>query len=185
MRDSILKAAAAVREDIEAFAMYWSMAHGAEINIRRMENGQVSLLGACALASWVMWRALKRAGHSDAEMIAGWYQTFEDESGDHPFFGAHCWVTVEGQLLDLTATQFGHPASVYVTDPGEDKNYTVLDLHVLYSAESYRIRKWMAGTGADAEMRLMEWDSQSPFRSRYRPDLQVIEDRAVKLLEAA
>lgn len=188
MRDAILKAAAALREDLEAFALYWHKVRGADIMVDKMENGQMSLLGACGIASWVMWRALKRAGFHDAEMVAGWYRVYTDEDRvfeTTPYFGSHCWVVVEGKLLDLTATQFGRPEPVYVTEPGQDENYAVLNVGALYGDISYSIRKWKADVEADAERRLMDWDTQSPFRRDYRPDLQVMEDKVVALLEAA
>lgn len=127
MKEAILKAARELREEMEAFCFYWSKCHDADICIDRLENGHMSLLGACAIASWVMWRALKRAGFDDAEMVAGWYRVHLDRGyGTKPHFGPHCWVTVEGKLLDLTATQFGVPEPVYVTEPGQDENYAVI-----------------------------------------------------------
>ena len=185
MKAPILKAAQQLREDLEAFALYWGMAHGADITIERLENGKMSLMGACAIASWVLWRALRRTGH-DAEIVIGWYRMLTKEDVEfklYPMMCNHCWVTVDGQLIDLTATQFGVPHEVYVTDPGQDENYCVLNLFGLYSEASYDIRKYMASTHAAAEKELRNWDSQSPLKDRYRLDLQVMEDKVVEILE--
>lgn len=186
MKEAILKAARELREEMEAFCFYWSKCHDADICIDRLENGHMSLLGACAIASWVMWRALKRAGFDDAEMVAGWYRVHLDRGyGTKPHFGPHCWVTVEGKLLDLTATQFGVPEPVYVTEPGQDENYAVISPNPQCVDWFRNIYRTVADVGAGAERHLMRWETQSPFRQMYRPDLQVMEDKAVQILQEA
>jgi hypothetical protein len=58
------------------------------------------LAGACAIASYTLWRVLRRRGHK-ADFIACYYTDYS----------AHCWVELTGYIIDLTATQFDpdHP----------------------------------------------------------------------------
>lgn len=55
------------------------------------------LCGACAIASYTLWRALRAIGRQ-ARLVAV-------EGG----FSAHCWVELSGYVVDITATQFGGP----------------------------------------------------------------------------
>ena len=59
------------------------------------------LEGACASASYVLWKHLRKQGY-DADFIMGSYHGFN-----------HCWVEIEDRILDITATQFGVRKKVY------------------------------------------------------------------------
>lgn len=70
-----------------------------EIEVWTKENPDVeegSLQGACAIASYIMYRSLIKLGFKPQFVMA--------DSG----FGAHCWVTLDDDVIDLTATQFNN-----------------------------------------------------------------------------
>jgi len=61
--------------------------------------------GACGVMSYAMYQVLKRLGLKPVLALAGpQTQTFQ-----------HCWVEVDGLIVDLTATQFGYDKTVQVT----------------------------------------------------------------------
>lgn len=66
--------------------------------------------GACGFMSYAMYLLLRRLGIKSKLVVAG---------GD--FIGcSHCWVEVDGLIVDLTATQFGYKRPVQVvTRPSE------------------------------------------------------------------
>ena len=53
-----------------------------------------NLLGACAIASYVLQRALVKLGYKPKFVMADSYD------------GAHCWIELDDYVIDLTATQF-------------------------------------------------------------------------------
>ena len=69
------------------------------------------LTGACAIASYVLWRVLQELG-IESTLVRGYYAR-----------GPHCWVNLRGVRLDATATQFGIPDLVWVTSIGTDPHY--------------------------------------------------------------
>lgn len=53
-----------------------------------------NLQGGCAIASYVLYKALIKLGCKPKFVMA--------DSG----FGSHCWIELEDMVIDLTATQF-------------------------------------------------------------------------------
>jgi hypothetical protein len=65
--------------------------------VERAPSIEPDLGGACAIASYALWRVLRARGfpavfvfQADSEL-------------------AHCWVELNGYVVDITATQFGGP----------------------------------------------------------------------------
>ena len=71
-------------------------------------NGNMA--GACLMASYMLRYALRKHGIF-AELKRGYYR------GNY-----HWWLVVDSHIVDLTATQFGMQAPVYITD--NTKNYS-------------------------------------------------------------
>lgn len=96
MNARVLEVAHAVRDVFEAeqpYAPAWSP----------------NLAGACACASWNLRRALRHIG-VEAIFVVGLYL-----AGDRSDEREHAWVTVDGSIVDVTATQFGIRRRVHVT----------------------------------------------------------------------
>lgn len=74
------------------------------------------LTGACAIGSAMLARLLRRVGYR-ATFVVGVYESGTKSS-------THAWVELDGEIVDVTATQFGrhHPA-VLLTD-ADDERYT-------------------------------------------------------------
>lgn len=162
--DSRVKAAAlSVRENVEAFALFWA---------RGMRQAEISttLTGACAIASFTLWKALRAVG-IDAIFVRGWYHGC-----------IHCWVVVDDQVVDTTATQFGIGEKVYAPHVDEDDGYQYLatqwvtdrvlppgSLCLLNEKGVEETRSWDAG--------------QSPLLPKYRQDLETIISLAARAAE--
>lgn len=160
-RAAIEEAARVVRENIEAFAIHANRIHKADITIQKTTAGEMSLCGACAIASVVLWRALKAAGFKDATLVRGWY-----------FGSNHCWVEVEDLVVDLTATQFGALRPVVFEPIGHARMH------------GYEIQRgWDARAAGRNEAALEDvrgWFSgQSPAEAKYQEDLLIIEGMAL------
>lgn len=74
------------------------------------------LSGACAIASRVLCLELDKRG-IDCELITGFYDVHD-----------HCWVNVEGMILDITASQFGLP----------DIHFTTSDIYKIADVVNYK-----------------------------------------------
>ena len=61
------------------------------------------LCGACAIASYLLVKNLKKAGYKSSFV-----------TGEYEDFGNHCWTEYSNYIIDITASQFGL-APVYVT----------------------------------------------------------------------
>jgi hypothetical protein len=68
-----------------------------------------NLNGACAIASFALYEFLQKQSLK-CKFILGKY-----------IDNTHCWVELENQIIDLTATQFGSEHKVYT--PIKDDNY--------------------------------------------------------------
>jgi|SRR5579871_1625802 len=109
--------------------------------------------GACGLMSYALYTALKRLGRKPVLALAGPpTQSFQ-----------HCWVEVDGLIVDLTATQFGYTKPVQITTrPSEwHKPLKFKGRRVITE-----IKRWVG--------------SQSPLRHR-----RAIESAVNRVLEAA
>jgi hypothetical protein len=158
-RAAIEEAARVVRENIEAFAIHASKVHKAKIITLTTTAGEMNLCGACAIASIVLWRALRAAGFRDTSVVRGWY-----------FGSNHCWVEVEGLLVDVTATQFGATRAV-VFEPVEHARIHGYELFKgPYSAD--RDEAALRSTSTWCE-------GQSPCEPKYQEDLGIIEGLAL------
>jgi hypothetical protein len=87
------------------------------------------MCGACATASYILWKELCRVGF-DAHFVFGEYQY--DIEGHFPRFDwrEHCWVTVGDLIVDVTASQFGK-SRIYTPRINEDYREVALDLVAL------------------------------------------------------
>jgi ferredoxin len=102
-----------------------------------------NLGGACAIASTVLQKVLRQRGY-DAEFVCS--------EGKHCH---HCWVEVQGEVVDITATQFGQDyPEVHVVPPNcGDPIY-----------RGYRDTEFFRGKKALERVNL-EWDlHQTPRR---------------------
>jgi hypothetical protein len=103
------------------------------------------MTGACAIASYTLWRVLRARGRVATLVL----QTDEYE--------AHCWVELSGYVVDITATQFdGPPVAIYpIGQEPEWCDTQHLDRRV---------------TNQKALEVLKRWDEQSPFRYKRKID---------------
>lgn len=99
------------------------------------------LCGACAIASYTLWRVLRAAG-SDATFVS-------NTDGDD----AHCWVEAHGHVIDITATQYGGP-EVAIFRVGQ-----IPEWGYAYSFE-FKL------TNRQAVEMVRLWEEQSPLRYR-------------------
>jgi hypothetical protein len=95
--------------------------------------------GACAIASYALWRVLKAKGHP-AVLV---HQTDTDE--------AHCWVEVYGHTVDITATQYDGPP-IAISLVGQPPEW----------AYAYRFKHRRINQNAVREVK--KWDNQSPLK---------------------
>ena len=77
------------------------------VRVAKDEGFSTDLCGLCLRASTVLHKALSRAGVK-SKLIMGEYGGLE-----------HCWVTVEGTIVDITGTQFGLKA-ILIAEPGSN-----------------------------------------------------------------
>jgi hypothetical protein len=99
------------------------------------------LCGACAIASFALWRVLRSLGIK-AKIVCVIVAAFGE---------SHCWVEVGGLAYDLTATQF-------------DSNAAKVEVRsVAYMARKFRGKRY---EGKEAEEYISSWGSQSPVRYR-------------------
>ena len=119
------------------------------------------LCGACAIASYTLWKLLLQTGYKARFVCAS-----------HGGAGCHCWVELGDNVIDVTATQFDleHP-SVYVFTKTDLFMYTTDPAHrspwyeprskynnQCASANDLKIRYDDAATNM-----VRHWDDQSPF----------------------
>ena len=123
-----------------------------------------NLCGACAIASYTLWRVLNTLGYS-------------------PTFAciytpdcSHCWIEIGDKMLDITATQFGeseifvaspdHWINYFLNDDSFDDDYIVDDtIEVLKNKQAISTVK--------------DWSSQSPvsyYKEINRLCRQVVKD---------
>jgi hypothetical protein len=98
--NEVIKLAKAVRKSAENYTKRAGDGH---------EFDQ-DLGGMCAIASRALWRVLKNHGYKPKFV----------HTGD----GFHCWVELDGWILDVTATQFN--GGMY--DPGIDNQYSPVNI---------------------------------------------------------
>jgi len=100
------------------------------------------MTGACAIASYALYRVLRAKGWG-AEFCCG---TSE--------WKGHCWVELNGHVLDITATQFDGPviAVFPIRRPPMWFSKAVTGLKTLQ--------------GKTAEIEVESWESQSPIMYR-------------------
>ena len=98
--------------------------------------------GACAIVSYTMYRVLRKQGLEPTLALAGGrFRTY-----------LHCWVEVDGFIVDLTATQFGYKRPVQVvTRPSE-------------------WHKPLISRGRRVITEVKGWHGQSPLRHRHTID---------------
>jgi len=65
----------------------------------------------CAIASSALTKAFHKAGYKKATLIEGEFD-----------WGGHCWVELDGEIWDITATQFGIDNEVHRTSI-DDEDY--------------------------------------------------------------
>ena len=119
--------------------------------VKRGDNAK-TLRGLCGIASYALYQALIKEGFRPTFMM-----------GDMPtVLGKHCWVELNGKVIDVTATQFGVIDRVFVTKP------TDRALSYFYESRSpfsYRdmpvFKEWMDN--------LYDWAEWSPFTPEGRP----------------
>lgn len=72
------------------------------------------MAGACAIGSMILYRILRSIG-LPAKFVVGWWAR-----GCHR--SPHAWLELDGEIIDVTATQFGYRTAVLFTD-AEDECY--------------------------------------------------------------
>jgi len=106
--------------------------------------GQSDLGGFCALATIELYRQLKGAGHCPRICLA------RDDD-----FNYHCFVLLDGKVVDVTASQFGHQA-VVVRKPAVR----------LWYWRPFKVYKTLAGF--KSRLRADDWDCEVPLEVRQR-----------------
>lgn len=101
------------------------------------------LSGACAIASYALWRVLKAKGH---------YATLVHNTDTYE---SHCWVEVNGHIVDITASQYGGPdVSISLIGDGPEWAY------------AYRFKHRRTNKEAVHEVKL--WNNQNPLKYHAR-----------------
>lgn len=100
-----------------------------------------NLCGACAIASFALWRSLRAIGRQ-AKLVA----SIDDG------YSAHCWVELSSHVVDITATQFGGPR-IAIFKAGEIPDWAYEEVYVSG-------RKLV---DAAAVKNIEQWDQQSPI----------------------
>lgn len=108
--------------------------------VRKDAGIGTDLGGACAIASYALWRVLKAKGHA-ATLV---YQTDMAE--------AHCWVEVYGHVIDITASQYGGP-DVAITRVGNPPDWA-------YAYTDFTHRR----INQEAVREVKRWDDQNPLK---------------------
>lgn len=72
------------------------------------------MAGACAIGSMILYKILRAIG-LPATFVVGCYSR-----GIHR--SSHAWLELDGEIIDVTATQFGYRTAVLFTD-AEDDHY--------------------------------------------------------------
>ena len=81
-----------------------------EVELRRLPKiRNVTLKGYCARASYELYRWLQSADRV-GDFVLGTYNGY-----------SHCWVEIDHEIIDLTATQFCIMDAVYVTSVSNPK----------------------------------------------------------------
>ena len=105
------------------------------------------LTGGCGIGSVILTRILRRAGLRPVLVLG----TFERSP--------HVWVELDGEIVDITATQFGRLPAVLIEEKGDDR-YDAL---------------WL---GRDAKLAIKEW-AKSNHPNRWQcPELHEEEIRS-------
>lgn len=72
----------------------------------RYQEWPSDMCGLCAIAAIELALRFRKYGYKSARAVWGY---IEGEWGDH------CWVELDGEIFDVTATQFGDPEIVRVS----------------------------------------------------------------------
>lgn len=139
-KDTIRKLGLAVRKHLYRLHRYYPEAIARD------------LTGACAIGSVIMTRLLRRMGLAPVFVVG----VYESSTQNSP----HAWVELDGEIVDVTATQFGRHLPAVLFTGADDERYT----------ESHRGRgalvqtnRWCKEKGAMAD--------QAP--SRHERDIRV------------
>lgn len=100
--------------------------------------------GCCGIASYTLYRVLRKAGYKAS--IASVTNCCE----------GHCWVELDNNVIDLTATQFDKSLSeIFITNK---KDYYKNDVPRFYrNQEKLKFKKYK-----ETLKYIKEWDKQSP-----------------------
>ncbi len=115
-----------------------------QVEIWTKDNPDVdewNLAGACAIASYAMYRALIKFGYKPEFIIA--------DSG----CGCHCWISLDDYIIDLTATQFNMSLPKVLITKNKDYFKAIPELKNYYS-----IKK-----NSSAVRDTRKWNQQSPI----------------------
>ena len=118
--------------------------------------------GACAIASYVGYVALRAMGY-EPEFVSAWRIDF-----DSGHLSSHCWLELDGLRYDATATQYGTKDWVFVTDASiRHQYYDRYDKRLYGSAALYEV------------MDPSVWGEQSPQRygSWVKSTVRKLQDR--------
>lgn len=100
------------------------------------------LCGACAIASYTLYKALQNKGYRPTLVCA--------VNG----FEGHCWVELRGHIIDVTATQFDPELPLVHVVPVNEQEFDFTDLYL----------------NKQALKETSSWRAQSPLR--YEPQIR-------------
>jgi hypothetical protein len=115
-----------------------------QVEIWTKDNSDVdkwNLAGACAIASYSMYRALIKLGYNPKFIVA--------DSG----CGCHCWVEIDSYVIDLTATQFNMTLPKVLISNKNSYFKAIPELKSYYEVKVNR----------NAVKSTRTWDQQSPI----------------------
>jgi len=72
-----------------------------------------NMAGGCAICSMILWFVLRRMGLRPT-FVVGYYR---DDTRESP----HAWLELDGEIIDATASQFGHRRAVLFTEDDDDR----------------------------------------------------------------
>lgn len=121
-QDKIYIAAEATRTELERFAAK-----------NKHIGNPTTLMCFCAIGSYTLWNVYKKLGIKNTSFIAGEYVDHGDD------YSHHCWNEIDGQIVDITATQFKHIYyRVFIPEPTYAKNVYIKDKYYFVNGAATR-----------------------------------------------
>ena len=116
------------------------------LELEGLEQDFPRFAGACAISSYILWLVLRAEGHAAVLVCVV----------DHKGTGeGHCWVEVDGLVVDITATQFDGKKVCIFPIGTPSPHHRGRHLYELTGENRFE--------NDEAIREVSDWDVQSPF----------------------